>query len=133
MVNPSELNPAQAGLWARVQELWRAATRRDAETLRGALHPRFTGWELDSPIPHDRELTVAANTEHDAEVSHLQLEPMRIDVFDETVGVVHYYFRVLLRDAHGGTRAAAGRWTETYLRRGDSWLMIAAHGGSRPT
>lgn len=128
---PMELDPGQSALWARVQELWRAVSKGDADGLRSGLHPRFSGWENASPIPHDREFNVASNTQHDAEVANLLLQPLRIDVFDDSVGVVHYCFRVLLRDEHGGSRAAGGRWTEVYLRKGDTWLMIAAHGGSR--
>lgn len=124
-----EMTGEQEALWSRVQEVWRAAMKRDGDTVRGALHPRFSAWERGSPIPHDREFGIASITQHELDVTHHVLHALGIEVFDGVVGVVHYGFRALLRDAGGESRGVAGRWTETWLRKGDAWLMIAAHGG----
>ncbi len=125
-----EMTPDQLELWARVEEVWRLSTKKDGEGVRSVLHPRFSSWESGSPIPQDRDLTIASATRHALSVTHYQLHPMRIETFDGHVGVVHYYFRALLEDAAGESRGASGRWTEVYVRKGESWLMIASHGGA---
>lgn len=125
-----ELSAEQEALWNRVQEVWRGAMKRDAETVRTALHPRFAGWERGSPMPHDREFAIASITQHEMEVAQHHLQPMSVEVFDDVVGVVHYYFRALLRDPDGGGGSVSGRWSETWLRKGDTWLLIAAVGGA---
>jgi hypothetical protein len=124
-----DLSPEQEGLWARVQELWRLAAKKDADGVRSALHPRYTGWERESPMPHDREWAVASIARVGGEVRQWQLHPLAIEVFDGTVGVVHYYFRASVEGADTPPALASGRWTEIYSRRGDAWLLISVTGG----
>ena len=123
-----DLTAEQESLWARVQELWRLAAKKDEEGVGGALHPRYTAWESSSPMPHDREWAVSAIARAGGEVRQWQLHPLSIEVFDGTVGIVHYTFRASVDEA-GVHTVVAGRWTEVYMKRGDVWLLIAANGG----
>jgi hypothetical protein len=125
---PNDLDPERAQLWARVQQLWSLAQSRDPEGLRAALHPGYSGWEADSPAPHDREHAIASVTGDAARLESFALFPLHVAVLDGHAGVVHYAYTARLSDG-GAPRDVAGRWTEVYVREGANWLMAAVSGG----
>lgn len=124
------LDADRALLWTRVQQLWRLAQARDAAALRDALHPGYSGWESDSPVPHDREHAIAALSGDTSRLERYELFPLGIAIHDGHTGVVHYAYTARLAEAGGPARDVAGRWTEVYVRRDDTWLMAAVAGGA---
>jgi hypothetical protein len=48
----------QKELWQRTQDLWALSQRRNADETRATIHPRYKGWNMRDPLPHDRETAV---------------------------------------------------------------------------
>lgn len=125
----NDASDAQRAVWDRVEELWRLAVAKDAEAIEAALHPRYAGWEVGGAAPHDREYAVRSVT-GPGEIVRYSLEPHRVEVYDERVGVAHYSY--VADVAEGGDAAESrvtGRWTEVYLNSRGTWLLISVCGG----
>ena len=110
-------------------ELWELAVRRDRAAIEASLHPRYTGWDRGSARPHDRSAAVASVTGDSPAIVSYALEPYAVETFRQVVGVAHYGYRAEVSPAGGSARWVEGRWTEVYLLSGDTWLLIAVHGG----
>lgn len=123
------MNDEQRSLWDRVIELWDMAVRKDVDAIRAALHPRYLGWERGSPRPHDRDFAVNSVTASRAQVTHYDLQPLGVEVYDGRVGVAHYVYMATVVDSSGAARVISGRWTEVHLKEGPQWLMISVQGG----
>jgi len=124
------LSPEQQELWDRVHELWRLLQRRDIAAIRSAIHPQYIGWEASSLLPHDRDFALKV-AETDPRIIDFHLYPMRVEVYDGVVGVVHYSFEAEVATPSGKAEKVEGRWTEVYLKKDDVWLMISVHGGAK--
>ncbi len=122
------LSPQQQEVWDRVQELWRLLQQRDIAALKASIHPQYTGWVAGSPLPHGRDFALKA-AETDPRITSYRLYPMRVEVYDGIVGVAHYSFEAEVAMAKGKAEKEQGRWTEVYLKKDGSWLMISVHGG----
>jgi hypothetical protein len=120
----------QRQLWARCVELWELSLTREADPIRAALHPDYTGWVTGTDRPHDREAAVAAVGPGSPRVLDYQLTPLSVNVFDGRTGVIHYRYVARLDSAPGPPATVGGRWTEVYLRDDEAaWIMIAVSGG----
>lgn len=84
----NELTLEQQDLWQRVNDLWALSLTRNATEIRNTLHPRYVGWDMSSPTPHDREAAVQSVLGDSPVVTQYQLTPLSVEVYDHTVGVV---------------------------------------------
>jgi hypothetical protein len=123
------LSPQQQELWDRVRELWRFLQRGDIAAIKAAIHPEYSGWEVGSLLPHDRDFALRA-AQTDPRIVDFHLYPMRVEVYDGLVGVAHYTFEAEVATPNGKTEKVRGRWTEVYLKKDNAWLMISVHGGA---
>lgn len=119
----------QESLWRRVTELWDMAARRDADAIRNALHPNYSGWNATAAAPHDREAAVQSVCSPSERIVEYRLTPHNVTVYGSIVGVAHYSYAATLSDPSHEVRTVVGRWTEVYLRQDDAWLMITVQGG----
>lgn len=122
------LSPRQQELWDRVKELWRLLQQKDIAAIGAAIHPQYAGWVAGSPLPHGRDLALKA-AETDPAITRFRLYPMRVEVYEDTVGVAHYSFEAEVAMPKGRMEVERGRWTEVYLKKDNAWLMIAVNGG----
>jgi hypothetical protein len=118
----------QQSLWRRVTELWEMAARKDADAIRAALHPDYSGWDATAAEPHDREYAVQSVCSPPERIVEYRLTPHNVAIYDGKVGVAHYSYTATLSKPSHEDRTVKGRWTEVYLRQDDEWLMIAVHG-----
>jgi hypothetical protein len=125
-----ELSPEQQALWRRVTELWDMSLARNAEEIRGTLHPRYVGWDMNRPAPHDREAAIQSVLGDSPVVESYQPRPLSIEVYDQVVGVVHYTYSATVAPKGAPSFRITGKWTEIYLKQGSVWMMIAV--GGRP-
>ncbi|GEO84933.1 MULTISPECIES: nuclear transport factor 2 family protein [Alphaproteobacteria] len=116
-------------LWEHVTELWEIARRREAGPVRKLLHRDYSGWVTGLDLVHDYEAAVASVGPGTPRVLRYRLKPLKITIFDQEVGVVHYSYEADVEADDGTTRHVGGRWTEVYKRRGNGWLMITVSGG----
>lgn len=124
----SNLSSEQQALWQRVKELWSLSLERNVEKIRGTLHPRYVGWDMNSSAPHDREAAVQSVVGSAAVVTGYELTPLSIEVYDQTVGVVHYMYSASMASHHAVPARITGKWSEVYLKQNDQWLMISVSG-----
>ncbi|MEZ5445708.1 MAG: GNAT family N-acetyltransferase [Gammaproteobacteria bacterium] len=122
------LAPEQAELWRQVERLWELAARKDANLIRQALHPDYTGWDTNAPMPHDREAAIASVAADAPRLVRYDLEPLSIRLYDGSVGIVHYRYRATVESADSNQVQVTGKWTEVYTRHGSGWLMVAVSG-----
>lgn len=124
----SHLSAEQLGLWQRVNELWELSASKDAARIRESLHPAYVGWDMSTPLPHDRDAAVHSVTSDSPQLTSFDLEPLSIRVYDGSVGVVHYRYQAMVGPQSGRPVQVAGGWTEVYMKQHDRWLMIAVSG-----
>lgn len=124
----SKFNAEQQELWQRVNDLWALSLTRDAEAIRSTLHPRYVGWDMNSPLPHDREFAVRSVTGDAPPVASYQLTPLSVEVYDHSVGVVHYRYAATVLPTNAAALEITGKWTEVYLRQERQWLMVGVSG-----
>jgi hypothetical protein len=127
-ISTIDFSPEEQTLWQRVKDLWALSLTQDAERIRAALHPLYVGWDMTSPLPHDRESAVESASRDSPRVSQYDLQPLSVRMYDDRVGVVHYRYAatVVLKDAT--SLEITGGWTEVYLKDSGEWIMIAVSG-----
>jgi pyruvate,water dikinase len=123
------LTPDQREVWLEVERLWHLAVQGDGSEIKAALHPRYRGWDSTSAVPHDRAEAVRAAVRDTAGIAAYVLTPLSIEVYDTRVAVAHYRYAVQLTGGDRGPETVEGRWTETYLKEDERWLLISVAGG----
>jgi hypothetical protein len=127
-----EFSPEQHELWQRVNELWALSQRRDPAEIRNTLHPRYVGWDMSRPLPHNREFAVQSVAGDSPRVTQYQLQPLSVEVYDHRVGIVHYRYSATVVSRDSQVLAVTGKWTETYLKQDVNWIMISVSGRPDP-
>jgi hypothetical protein len=122
--------PGQSELWKQVVELWALAGQRDARRIRALLHPDYAGWDLTRPLPHDRDAAVASVTGDAPKLREYELRPLSVRIYGDRVGVVHYSYSATVAADGRQAEKVSGKWSEIYLREGETWRMISVSGRS---
>lgn len=128
-LNVDDLAPEPRSVWAQVEALWSLAMRRDAEAVRAALHPDYAGWEMSAPSPHEREFAVRSVAGDSPPIVRYALMPLSVKVYEGTTGVAHYAYSAVVAPLGRPQQHVDGRWTEVYVKRDGTWLLIAVNGG----
>lgn len=123
-----KFSPEQQELWERVGELWALSKNRDERQIRSALHPDYVGWDMNTPLPHDREAAVRAASGASTELSEYKLHPLSVQVYEQGVGVVHYSYSAIVTSPGSRSINVTGKWSEVYLKRKGIWIMISVSG-----
>ena len=123
-----EFSPEQSELWERVLALWALSKNRNKKQIRSTLHPRYMGWDMSSPRPHDREAAVNSVTNDSPELQKYELQPLSVQVYDGRVGVAHYTYTATVIPKGGESLKVTGKWSEVYLKRDGAWQMISVSG-----
>ncbi len=126
------LSPEQQELWQRVNDLWTLSLNRNAEKIRATLHPQYVGWDMSSDSPHDRDMAVKSVTGDSPLVTQHHLQPLSIEVYNHTVGIVHYSYSANVVPKDSKPLAVTGKWTEIYLKQDGGWIMIGVSGRPDP-
>jgi hypothetical protein len=128
----NDLSREEQLLWKRVNDLWALSLTRDPASIRPTLHPLYVGWDMSSPSPHDREFAVNSVVGETPPITHYELQPLSVRVYDNRVGVVHYRYAATVVPKDERPVEVTGGWTEVYLRESQEWLMIAVSGRPDP-
>lgn len=124
----TELSPEQQDLWQHVNDLWSLSLERNAETIRSSLHPRYVGWDMSHPSTHDREAAIQSVLGDAPAVTAYELVPLSVQIYDHTVGIVHYMYSASVTPQAAAPSRVTGKWSEVYLRQGSQWVMISVSG-----
>lgn len=120
---------AEISLWKQVVSLWEMEVRQDLESIQKALHQNYSGWVTGKDQAHDYHAALASVGPSAPRVLRYTLKPLKITVFDDHVGVVHYTYEAEVQAERNVQETIRGRWTEMYLRKSGAWQMIAVSGG----
>jgi ketosteroid isomerase-like protein len=127
----SDWTEEQKEVWKNVEEYWRTPDEGlNVEELLTYYHEDFLGWDNDDGVPTtkaDREKSHRFENQT-TKVLFRQLKPVGIKVHGN-VAIVHYYYMLVNKDSSGNQTTVKGRWTDTLIKQGDKWVMIADHGG----
>lgn len=123
-----DLSPERRKLWERVNELWALSTGRNEEKIRSLLHPHYVGWDMNSDLPHDREAAVHSVSDNPPELSEYVLHPLSVEIYDGTVGIVHYSYSAMVASQGNSTINITGKWSEVYLMQKGEWIMLSVSG-----
>lgn len=124
----NDLSPEQRELWQRVNDLWSLSLERDAEKIRNTLHPRYVGWDMSGLAPHDREAAVQSVLGDAPAITDYELKPLSIEVYDHTVGIVHYTYSARVAPKGKAAQLVTGKWSEVYLKQNAKWVMVSVSG-----
>lgn len=123
-----DFSAEQRELWGRVVDLWAMTKVRDVGQIRATLHPDYVGWDMSAPLPHDRDTAVRSVTGDSPPLFEHELTPLSVQVYDGTVGVVHYAYAATVLPDGAAPIHVTGKWTEVYLKQNDTWVMISVSG-----
>jgi hypothetical protein len=123
------LSPQERELWEHVDRLWRLAAAKDAESIEALLHPDYVGWISGQDSPQNRAEAVRSAVADTGGVVAYVLTPLVIQLYEGKIGVVHYLYEATVSQAAAAEKRVKGRWTETYLKHADLWLLICVTGG----
>ena len=87
-----DFSAEQHELWARVSELWAMMKVRDVDQIRATPHPDYVGWGMSAPLQHDRDAAAQSVTGDAPPLVEHDLTPLSVQIYDETVGIVHYLY-----------------------------------------
>jgi hypothetical protein len=118
----------QQELWNRVGELWALSKDRAERQIRSRLHPDYVGWDMNAPLPHDRDAAVHSVCAASTELGEYELRPLSVQVYERQVGVVHYSYSAVLTLKGTPPARVTGKWSEVYVRHNDVWTMISVSG-----
>ena len=124
----NEFSPEQTELWGRVLALWALSKNRNKNEIRSTLHPHYVGWDMSSPLPHDREAAVNSVTDDSPELKEYELQPLSVQVYEDSVGVVHYRYAATVVPKGAEALKVTGKWSEVYLKQVGNWQMISVSG-----
>jgi hypothetical protein len=123
-----EFSAAQQEVWNRVAELWALSKSRDQRRIRSTLHPDYVGWDMNTPLPHDREAAVRSVTGTSAALGGYELRPLSVRVYEQRVAVVHYAYSAMVTSEGKPPTKVTGKWSEVYLKQDAGWVMISVSG-----
>lgn len=123
-----EFSAEQQELWNRVGELWALSKGRAERQIRATLHPDYVGWDMNTPLPHDREVAVHSVCAASTELGEYELRPLSVQVYERQVGIVHYSYSAVVTSKRTRSTNVTGKWSEVYLKHNGLWIMISVSG-----
>ncbi len=123
-----DFSAEQQELWEHVRNLWALSKGRDESLIRSTLHPDYVGWDMNCPLPHNREAAVLSVAGDAPDLREYELHPLSVQVYEGRVGVVHYSYSAMVVPKDGQPLNVTGRWSEVYLMQQEKWTMISVSG-----
>ena len=124
---PSNWNEDQNAVWACLENHWDHLISKRVDEFIKYIHPDFIGFGHESPINIDRpwlEKWVGFWTQS-TEIVICELRPIDIRIHGD-IAIVQYFIFTIEKNVEGGKRVIR-RYTMTWKRLEDSWVVIASH------
>lgn len=124
---------AQKEVWAAIETCVEHWNKGPLEAALACVHDDFSGWLYVEPVPRTKETNrkIGAYFLKTRTTQAYDLRPIDIKVYGD-VGIAHYYYVTIAKDAEGKESVERGRWTDILLKQDGRWVFIADHGGARP-
>ncbi|HNS16794.1 MAG TPA: nuclear transport factor 2 family protein [Bacteroidales bacterium] len=123
-----EWTKEQKEVWQVVENSWMKWKAGDPEGMVAALHPKFQGWDSESPLPMNKDAVVQwfRSMKEKSTQDGYWINPARIAV-TENAAVVHYYYQYSVTYTTGDQKKqhkGQGKYTEFYVKEGGKWLCL---------
>jgi hypothetical protein len=127
-----EWTKAQLEVWQVIENEWNAYKAGDVTALAAVIHPKYQGWDGESPLPYTKVKTVqqVGDILLVRKLNFMDIEPARITVTDNAA-VVDYYYNFTFINAGDETKKVVerkGRAVEFYVKEKGSWLLLGDMG-----
>lgn len=123
-----DFSPEQRALWQCVVELWDLAKRGDEDRIRNRLHVDYVGWDLNMPLPHDREAALRSVSAGAPPLRDYDLQPLSVRIYDGRIGIAHYTYTATTGAEGQPPTRVRGKWSEVYLKQDGKWTLVSVSG-----
>ena len=124
---PDHWTDAQRQVWSAIDLHWRYLVEKNVEEFIKFIHPDFTGYGHESPIPVDRpwlEKWVGFWTKS-TQIPICELRPVQINLHGD-IAIVQYFIFTVELNGEGGKRVVR-RYTMTWKKAPERWVVIGSH------
>ena len=83
---------------------------------------------MNNPTTHDREAAIQSVLGDAPAVTGYELAPLSVQVYEHTVGIVHYMYSATVTPKDAAPLRVTGKWSEVYLRQDSQWVMVSVSG-----
>jgi ketosteroid isomerase-like protein len=125
-----EWSAEQKEAWAFEVAYWKASAANDSAGVLAMMHDGYRGWNYPSSVPGTKESAKAAFAHFSTTTKNFLHNPTPIAiVVSGNTAVVHYYIGFHGTNEKGEHESTQDRWTDTLIKEGGKWLLLADHGG----
>jgi len=127
-----EWSTEQKDVWKNVEAYWDLGAKGDIEGFLTYMHDDFSGWNINSPLPDDKDTRIkfVSFSFSNTESLFYNIRPLAIKIHGN-IAIVHYYYTDVSKNGEE-EEMIQGRWTDILINQGDKWIMIGDHGGANP-
>jgi ketosteroid isomerase-like protein len=129
-LSAQEWSAEQKEAWASEVAYWKALADQNESAVLAYLHDDYKGWLYGATLPAGKA-AAKASWAHDfplTEVFYHEVTPISILVKGDTA-VAHYVIAAHYKNEKGEHESFEQRWTDTLVKEGGKWLLLADHGG----
>jgi hypothetical protein len=124
-----EWSKAQTEVWQVCENNWKAWKAGNIDALAATTHPKYQGWDDQTPLPYTKEKFVEQYKEWKDKISltSYDIEPARI-VVTENAAVIDYYYSysmTVTQDDKKDNIKRNGMYVEFYVKEKGVWLLLA--------
>ncbi len=125
---PPHWDATRREVWANLEEHWRELIQGNIEGFLRFIHPEFVGYGHESPLPVDKpwlEKWVGFWAQS-TKILICELRPIDIRLHGD-IAVLQYCIFTIEQNASGQGRRVIRRYTMTWRKEPDRWVVIASH------
>jgi ketosteroid isomerase-like protein len=129
-LSAQEWSAEQKEAWASEVAYWKAIADRDESAAVAYMHDDYRGWFYGDTLPAGKT-AAKTNFSHSFPLTKFfyhEATPISILVRGNTA-VVHYVVVGHWTNEKGEHESGEQRWTDTLVKEGGKWFLLADHGG----
>ena len=124
-----EWSKAQNEVWQVCENGWKNWKAGNFDGIAAIIHPKYNGWDDQTPLPYTKEKTMRQYEEWKTKTSMVSydIEPARI-IVTENAAVIDYYYSfsmIVTKDDKKETVNRKGMYVEFYVKEKGNWLLLA--------
>jgi hypothetical protein len=124
-----EWTKEQKEVWQVCENSWKNYKAGNISFIAAVTHPKYQGWDDQSPLPYSKEKVIQLLEENKtkASVDFYEIEPARI-VVTENAAVIDYYYNYSMTVTQNDKKEVVkrkGMYVEFYVKEKGSWLLLA--------
>ena len=123
-----EWTKEQKEVWQVCVNTWENYKVGKIDAIAAVLHPKYNGWDDQTPLPYTKEKSVQQIKEFLSSMSlnYYDIEPARI-IVTESAAVIDYYYSYSFTITQGDKKEIKerkGMYVEFYVKEKGTWLLL---------